>query len=252
VFEIYDLSEIDATFNLYEKRYNLTKMATDCGVVEKEFKSLSSKDKFLLLSNKLREANKVNLASFFFGKLFEVSSDFEALLSKIECLIELGEFEEAQRFNNIGWELYLEDDLIDIAGVEKRLEYHKSLIAYYTEKYRQAESYCEENIIKFKSKEFYFLLCADFIALSNMEAAVKFYNKYFSKFGNQFDFLLEVFVLLINVNMLERAIDFVNCIYNITSEQRLIIINYINNYYSLNKNKNVLKKLFEKEVNIIK
>lgn len=137
------------------------------------------------------------------------------------------------------------------------MEYHRSLIAYYTEKYRQAESYCEENIIKFKSKEFYFLLCANFIALSNMEAAVKFYNKYFSKFGNQFDFLMEVFVLLININMLERAIDFVTCIYNITSEQRLTIINYINNYYSLNKNKSVLKKLFkkklfEKEVNIIK
>ena len=246
-----DISEIDGTFNLYEKRYNLTKMAQDCGIDEKDFRGLSSKDKFLLLSQKLKESNKINLASFFFGKLFEVSSDIDALINKIDCLIELGEYDEALRFNNIGWELFLEDINADSKNAEKKLQYQKALIAFYTEKYHFAEWVCEESIIKYKSLEFYYLLCADFVALSNITGAKKFYNKYGSKFIEPMDFLLEVFIHLLNINMLERGIDFINMICGITKEQRQVISNYINNYYSLNKNKIVLKKLFEKEVKIV-
>jgi hypothetical protein len=70
VKKVIDISEIDNIFNLYEKRYNLTKMAVDCGIQEKDYKTLSSSDKFLILSIKLKETNKINLAHSFFGKTF--------------------------------------------------------------------------------------------------------------------------------------------------------------------------------------
>ncbi|MBQ3923566.1 MAG: hypothetical protein II707_09730, partial [Spirochaetales bacterium] len=60
-----DLSEIDRVYALYDKRYNLDKMAVINGLSEKQYKLLSSRDKFIVLSKKLREVSKVNLASFF-------------------------------------------------------------------------------------------------------------------------------------------------------------------------------------------
>jgi hypothetical protein len=247
-----DYAEIDETFNLYEKRYNLTKMALDSGIPDADFNNLTSKEKFLLLAYKLKDTNKINLASFFFGKLFEISGEIEALLNKIDCLIELGEYEESQRFNNIGWELYLEDPSINYFEVERKLNFQKATISFYTEKYHFAEFVCEESIIKFKSSEFYYLLCADFIALSNYNGAKKFFEKYGSKFGNHMDFIIEVFILLLNINLLDKAVDFMNYMFCISEEQKTEIINYVNNYYSLNKNKSVLKNFFEKEVNLVK
>jgi hypothetical protein len=252
VTKVIDFTEIDETFNLYERRYNLTKMATDCGIQDSDFQNLSSREKFLILAYKLKETNKINLASFFFGKLFEISGELEALLNKIDCLIELGEYDEASRFNNIGWELYLEDPTISFLEIEKKLSYQKAIISFYTEKYHFAEWICEESIIKFKSMEFYYLLCADFIALSNYDSAKKFFDKYGNKFGEQKDFLLEVFIYLLNINMLDKAIEFINFIIGISESQKTEIINYVNNYYSLNKNKSVLKNFFEKEVNFSK
>ncbi|OHD11674.1 MAG: hypothetical protein A2Z98_11415 [Spirochaetes bacterium GWB1_27_13] len=246
-----DFTEIDETYNLYERRYNLTKMAAESGISDRDFKNLSPKERFLLLAYKLKDNNKINLASFFFGKLFEISGEIEALINKIDCLIELGEYEESQRFNNFGWELYLEDILVNPSDVEKKLSYQKAIISFYTEKYHYAESICEESIIKFRDKEFYFLLCADFIALSNYNGAKKFFEKYGDKFGNQIDFLLEVFIHLLNINLLDKALDFINFMYGISDNQKSGIINYVNNYYSLNKNKVVLKSFFEKEVNFI-
>jgi len=243
-----DYTEIDKTYDYYEKRYNLTKMAVDCGISSKYFNSLDSKEKFLALSHKLKESNKVNLASFFFGKLFEVSGDIESLINKIDCLTRLGEYEEATRFNNIGWELFLEDPDINSYETEKILSYQKGLIAFYLDKYRTTETICEECIIKFKSEEFYYLLCADFIALNNINSAKKLFNKYCNKFGNPIEFLLETFVLLLDVNYLEKAIEFMDFMFNISEKQKKGIINNINKYYSFNKNKMVLKKYFEKEI----
>ncbi|HPO49859.1 MAG TPA: hypothetical protein PLO89_05985, partial [Spirochaetota bacterium] len=200
-----EFTEIDETYSLYERRYNLTKMAFEAGIVDEGFNDLSSKDKFLLLSYKLKETNKINLASFFFGKLFEISFEIEALINKIDCLIELGEYDEAGRFNNIGWELFLEDPTVNSFEVEKKLSVQKALISFYTEKYHLAEIVCEESIIKFKSKEFYYLLCADFIALSNYESAKKFFEKYGDKFESKTNFLIEVFLHLLSINLIEKA-----------------------------------------------
>lgn len=243
-----EFTEIDETYSLYEKRYNLSKMAIESGIAGRDFDNLSSKEKFLLLSYKLKESNKINLASFFFGKLFEISCDVEPLINKIDCLIELGEYDEAQRFNNVGWELYMEDPRIDSFEVEKKLSFQKAIISFYTEKYHFAEIVCEESIIKFKTKDFYYLLCADFVALSNYESAKKFFDKYSEKFGSFSDFLIEVLIHLLNVNLLDKAIEFIKFVYGISDKQKSIIVNYINNYYSFNKNKTILKNFFDKEL----
>lgn len=248
---MFENESIDNIYNLYEKRYNLTKLAMDCGLQEKEYKGLSSEEKFLTLSIKLKETGKINLASFFFGKLFEVTNNINALIYKIDCLIELGEYEESLRYNNMAWELYLEQDNVNILEIEKKISYQKALISFYTEKYNFTEWFSEECIIKFKSEEFYYLLCANFIAMNDFSKAKKFYSKYCDKFGDQMNFLLEVFVHLLNINFLEKALEFINLIYNITEKQRISIINYINNYYFFNKNKTILKTMFEKEVNLI-
>ena len=246
-----DFPEIDKTFEYYEQRYNLSKMAIDCGISFKIFNSLSSKEKFLALSYKLKESNKVNLASFFFGKLFEVSGEIEALLNKIDCLTKLGEYEEAVRFNNIGWELFLEDPDIDPYETEKILSFQKALISFLMEQYHISESICEESIIKFKTKEFFFLLCANFIALNNTESAKKFFTKYCNKFDNPNDFLIEVFIHLLDINLLEKAMDFSESLFNINEKQKKGIINQINKYYSFDKNKETLKKYFEKEIDFL-
>jgi len=247
-----DFNEIDKTFEYYEKRYNLSKMAGDCGISLKNFSNLNSKEKFLTLSQRLKESNKVNLASFFYGKLFEVSGDIEALINKTDCLIRLNEFEEAIRYNNIGWELYLEDPDIDSARIERELAYQKALIMFYTEKYRSTESICEEAIIKFKTEEFYYLLCADLIIMDNIINAKKLFNKYSNKFGSLKKFLLEVIVLLLDINQIEKAIEFTQINFDINEKQKKNILNQINKYLNFNKNKYVLKKFFEKDLNFLK
>lgn len=245
-----DFTEIDKTYDYYERRYNLTKMAMDCGISNKHFSSLNSKDKFLTLSYKLKESNKINLASFFFGKLFEVNGEMEALLNKIDCLIELGEFEEAARYNNTGWELFLEDPKIDPNEAEKRISFQKALIFFYTEKFHSTEIICEESIIKFKSEEFYYLLCADFIALNTLKSAKKIFSKYSNKFGNPSVFLQETFIHLLDINLLDKALDFLKILFRISDRQKKAIISNINKYYSLNKNKTILKKFFDKEIKL--
>lgn len=245
-----DFTEIDKTYDYYERRYNLSKMATDCGIPNKNFTPLNSKEKFLTLSYKLKDSNKINLASFFFGKLFEVSGEMEALLNKIDCLIELGEFEEAVRYNNIGWELFLEDPEADPYATEKTLAYQKALIFFYTEKYHSTETLCEESIIKFKSEEFYHLLCADFVVLNNFRSAKKFYQKYNNKFGDNSKFFLEIFIHLLDINLLEKAIDFLKLMFKVNDKQKKSVINNINKYYSLNKSKVILKKMFDKEIKL--
>ncbi|HOV13108.1 MAG TPA: hypothetical protein PK771_02395 [Spirochaetota bacterium] len=243
-----EFTEIDETYSLYERRYNLTKMAFEAGIVDQDFNNLSSKDKFLLLSYKLKESNKINLASFFFGKLFEISFEIEALLNKIDCLIDLGEYDEAMRFNNIGWELFLEDPTVNSIEVEKKLSYQKAIISFYTSKFHFAEIVCEENIIKFKSKEFYYLLLADFIALSNYDSAKKFYEKYSNKFGDQNEFLMEAVIHLLNVNLLDGVIDFLRFMFGISDKQKSAIIGHVNSHYSFNKNRAVLKSFFDTEI----
>jgi len=223
-------------------------MAFDAGINYVDFKNLSSKDKFLLLSYKLKEKNKINLASFFFGKLFEISFEIEALLNKIDCLIELGEYDEAMRFNNIGWELFLEDPSVNSFEVEKKLSYQKALIAFYTAKFHFTEIVCEENIIKFKSKEFYHLLLADFVALSNYESAKKFYEKYNNKFGNPNEFLIESAINLLNINFFEKLIDFFRFTFRISEKIKSEIFDFITNHYSFDKNKSDLIVFFEEKV----
>ncbi len=245
-----EFTEIDKTYDYYEKRYNLSKMALDCGISIKHFNNLSSKEKFLILSYKLKESNKINLASFFFGKLFEVSGEVEALINKIDCLIRLGEYDESIRFNNIGWELYLEDPNINPVEIEKILFYQKALISFYLEKYYTSQTICEDCIIKFNSEEFYYLLCANFIVLNNVSFAKKLFNKYSTKFGSSVKFLLEVFVLLLDINFLDYAIDFADNVFKITEKQKKGIVLQVNKYYSFNKNKTLLKKFFEKEITL--
>ena len=106
-------------------------------------------------------------------------------------------------------------------------------------------------IIKFKSKEFYYLLCANFIAMNQVDSAKKFYNKYCNKFGNSLDFLLEVYIHLLDINFLDKAIDFTDFLFKITEKQKKSIINNFNKYYTFDKNKAALKKYFEKEINFL-
>jgi hypothetical protein len=239
-----DHAEIDETFNFYERRYNLTKMAMDCGISDKDFKKLNSRDKFMSLSYRLKGANKINLASFFFGKLFEVSGEMEALLNKIDCLVELGEYDEAIRYNNIGFELVLEDPEIEVEAVSCRLNIQKALIAFYTEKYNPAKWICEEGIIRFKEQSFYHILCAVFVANGDSVNGVKLFSKYGDRFGDPVKFLLEVFVNLLDNNLQDEAINFVCSQYKFSSRQKKQILDYINNYYYLNKDKSILEKYF--------
>ncbi len=246
-----DFTEIDKTYDYYEKRYNLTKMAVDCGISIKYFSNLSSKEKFLVLSGSLKEANKVNLASFFYGKLFEVSCSIEALINKIDCLIKLGEFEEATKFNNIGWELFLEDHEISSNEIEKILSYQKALISFFTEKYHTTETICEDCIIKFKTEEFYYLLTADFIVLNNMVSAKKLFNKYSNKFSNPAKFLFEVIIFLLEINFIDKVFEFLDLLFEIKDKQKKILLGHFNKFYSFNKNKDILKKYLEKELNYL-
>ncbi len=241
------VSNIDEAFLLYEKRYNLSKIALESGIYDEDFNSLNSKDKFLLLAYKLKESNKLNLASFFFGKLFELTSDLEALINKIDCLIELTEYDEANRLNNLAFELYLEDPAINTLEVEKKLNYQKGLIAFYTDKLNYTQWICEESIVRYMSVEFFYLLCAVFISFSDYENARKIYHKYGSKFTTSFEFLFEVFLLLINIDNMKKALDFISMLTNVSEEQKSELVNYVSIHYNLfSKDRDNLKKCFEK------
>lgn len=245
-----DITELDKTFDYYEKRYNLSRMASECGIPLKNFNSLSSRDKFLHLSYKLKESKKINLASFFFGKLFEISMDFEALINKIDCLINLQEYEEAIRYNNIGWELLYEDIDIEPHQYEAALSFQKALISFYIERYQISEQICEESIIKFKTKDFYCLLCATFIASDNIKSAVKLFLKYSKKVENYASFLSEVVMYLFNINAIDKTISFIEQIATLDEEDKKDIINISNKYFTLNRDKDIILDFFKKKAKI--
>lgn len=242
-----DLTEIDKTFDYYEKRYNLSKMALECGIPLKNFNNLSSRDKFLHLSYKLKESKKINLASFFFGKLFEISMDFEALVNKIDCLITLQEYGEAIKYNNIAFELIYETPDINTEVYEGIISFQKALISFYIGRYYICEQLCEEGIIKHKTKEFYFLLCATFIASDNMESAIKLFNKYSKKIDSYYIFLSEVITYLFNINAVDKALNFIEKVSNISEEDKNQIINISNRYYTFNRDKEILIDFFKKK-----
>lgn len=247
-----DFSDLNETYILYEKRYELTKLARECGICESEYEILSSRDKFLFLSYKLKETGRVHLASFFFGKLFELTQDFEALLNKIDCLIILGEFDEAYRFNCIGFELYLEDALIEPASVEKILSYQKAIILFSTEKYELAESICEENIIKYDQKDSFILLCAVFVAVGDTVRAVRVFSKYSMKFTDSHEFLTDVTILLLTVNKKEKCAKFMVKLCDRPDNDTMEITTYLNNFYSTTKNRDILKKFIVDEFPLLK
>ena len=123
----------------------------------------------------------------------------EALLNKIDCLIILGEFEEAFRFNCLGFELFLELDeeapLID--DIEKTLSYQKAIILFSSGRYAECCTICENNIIKFEQKTFFPLLCASLIANKNTESAIKLFRRFQN--NKPHTFLAEVAVLLLSI-----------------------------------------------------
>ncbi len=247
---ISETNEIDKIYEFYQNRYNLLKMATECNIPIKFFESLSSRDRILYLSNRLKEIGKVNLASFFYGKLFEATMDIDALLCKIDCLIDLSEFEEAFRLNQTGWEIYLEVYGFNRDFVEKKLTFQKGLIAFYTGKFFLSKSICEESILQYKSPEFFHLLAANMIALSMSMESLKLLNKYAHKFSTIEEFTLEIIVFLLNAGHNDKSLDFLNSIYNLSPQQRGKINDFIDKYYSFNHNKSVLKEYINKEINI--
>lgn len=243
-----DLSEIDRVYALYDKRYNLDKMAVINGLPEKQYKLLSSRDKFIVLSKKLREVSKVNLASFFFGKLFEVSNDLTALMNKIDCLIELGEYDEAIKYNNIACELYLEDENVNPAEVEDKIRIQHSTLLFYTGKNETARWYCEENIIDYNIKELYYLLFAIMIATEDFAGAGRLFDKYGSITGDKIDFITEALIHLLNVNKFKEGMNFIRTIYQFTPDQQEAITRHVNGYSPVNKNRTIIKDFFVKEV----
>ncbi len=240
--------DTDKIFEFYQSRYNLLKMAQECGFTVKYFESLSSREKILLLSHRLREINKTNLASFFYGKLFEVSMDIDSLLCKIDCLIELSEFDEAIRHNQTGWEIFLEDYNYDKTLAENRLCHQKASILFYTQKYNHSKYICEESIIKFHTQEFYSLLCANLVAMDMYYDAEKLFSKYSAKFNNSDDFLIDTIVYLLNDSLNKKTMTFINHIYSMNNYQKIKITDFIDKYYSFSHNKSALKEYFKKEI----
>ncbi|MBR3732677.1 MAG: hypothetical protein IKQ61_07720 [Spirochaetales bacterium] len=243
-----DLSEIDRIYALYDKRYNLDKMAVINGLPEKQYSLLSSRDKFIMLSKKLREVSKVNLASFFFGKLFEVSNDLEALINKIECLIELGEYDEAIKYNNLACELYMEDDAVDAAEIECKIRQEQCTLLFYTGKNETARWYCEEAIIDNGKKELFYLLFAIMIATSDFDGAGRLFRKYGNISGDKIDFITESLIHLLNANKFKEGMNYIRTIYNFTPMQQEAITKHINGYSPVNKNRTIIKDFFVKEI----
>ncbi len=247
-----ELTGIDEIYTLFEKRYELSKLAKESGLDETEFNKLSTRDRFVTLSYKLKDSSRVHLSSFFFGKLFELSQDIEALLNKIDCLIILGEFEEAFRFNCIGFELYLEDHGIDSSEVEKVLCYQKAIIYFSSERLEAAESVCEENIIKFDQKESFVLLCAIFVAMKEYQKAIRVFTRYSHKFTDSYDFLTDVSILLLTINKNDKCSEFIVKLYDKDDSAKTKISTYLNNFYATTKNKEMLKKYFKDEFASVK
>lgn len=233
---------------MYEKRYELSKLALESGVDMTDFEKMTSKEKFLVLSHRLKKTNRVHLASFFFGKLFEISGNLEALANKIDCLIELGEYEEAFRFNCIGFELYLEDPDSEPEKYERIFQYQKGVIAFSTEKYHIAEWIAEESIIKFKDNKFYYLLCAVFIAVKDYNSAAKTFKKYGGKICSVDQFLSEVFVLLLSVDLLANGVYFIDSNYFLDQNKKNELFRFIDNYFISEKTKIELQQYLSKNI----
>lgn len=236
---------LDEAYLIYEERYNLTKLAEESGLDMEKFQSFSSKEKFFTLAYKLKDTEHFHLASFFFNKLFEILQSMEALLNKIDCLIILGEFEEAFRFNCLGFELFLElnEDKTLIDDIEKTLSYQKAIILFSSSRYIECCNICEDNIIKFEQKTFFPLLCAALIANKNIENAIKLFKRFQN--DKPHSFLAEVAILLLSINQASSYIDFLSLITarKIQKETELSLINL----YKTSKSKLTLENFLKEE-----
>ena len=241
-----DTANLDEAYLLYEERYNLTKLAEESGLDMDKFQAFSSKEKFFTLAYKLKDTEHFHLASFFFNKLFEILQSMEALLNKIDCLIILGEFEEAFRFNCLGFELFLELDeetpLID--DIEKTLSYQKAIILFSSGRYAECCTICENNIIKFEQKTFFPLLCASLIANKNTESAIKLFKRFQN--NKPHTFLAEVAILLLSINQATLCIDFFSAISGKTF-QKSTELNLVN-LYKTSKSKLTLETFLKDEI----
>jgi hypothetical protein len=212
-----------------------------------KFQSFSSKEKIFTLAYKLKDTEHFHLASFFFNKLFEILQSMEALLNKIDCLIILGEFEEAFRFNCLGFELFLElnEDKTLIDDIEKTLSYQKAIILFSSSRYIECCNICEDNIIKFEQKTFFPLLCAALIANKNIENAIKLFKRFQN--DKPHSFLAEVAILLLSINQASSYIDFLSLITarKIQKETELSLINLYKTSKSKLTLENFLKEEFE-------
>lgn len=237
---------LDEAYLIYEERYNLTKLAEESGLDMKKFQSLSSKEKFFTLAYKLKDTEHFHLASFFFNKLFEILQSMEALLNKIDCLIILGEFEEAFRFNCLGFELFLElnenSPLID--DIEKTLSYQKAIILFSSSRYTKCNTICENNIINFNQRTFFPLLCASLIAEKNINNAVKIFKRF--KNDKPYNFLSEVAILLLSVNQASLCMNFLSVISG-KSFQKNTELN-LTNLYKTSKSKLTLETFLKEEI----
>lgn len=237
---------LDEAYLIYEERYNLTKLAEESGLDMKKFQSFSSKEKFFTLAYKLKDTEHFHLASFFFNKLFEILQSMEALLNKIDCLIILGEFEEAFRFNCLGFELFLElnenNPLTD--DIEKTLSYQKAIILFSSSRYAECNAICENNIINFRQKTFFPLLCASLIAEKNIDNAVKLFKRF--KNDRPHNFLAEVAILLLSINQASSCMNFLSAISgkNFQKSTELSLINL----YKTSKSKLTLENFLKEEI----
>lgn len=237
---------LDEAYLIYEERYNLTKLAEESGLDMKQFQSFSSKEKFFTLAYKLKDTEHFHLASFFFNKLFEILQSMEALLNKIDCLIILGEFEEAFRFNCLGFELFLEldEDNPFIDDIEKTLSYQKAIILFSSSRYAECNTICENNIINFKQKTFFPLLCASLITNKNIDSAIKLFKRF--KNDRPYNFLAEVTILLLSINKASSCIHFLSAISG-EKIQKNVELNLIN-LYKTSKSKSTLENFLKEEI----
>lgn len=237
---------LDEAYLIYEERYNLTKLAEESGLDMEKFQSLSSKEKFFTLAYKLKDTEHFHLASFFFNKLFEILQSMEALLNKIDCLIILGEFEEAFRFNCLGFELFLElnenNPLID--DIEKTLSYQKAIILFSSSRYAECNSICENNIINFNQKTFFPLLCASFVAEKDIDSAVKLFKRF--KNDKPYNFLSEVSILLLSINQASLCINFLSVVSG-KSFRKETELN-LTNLYKTSKSRLTLETFLKEEI----
>lgn len=243
---------LEEAYTIYEKRYNLTKLAEESGIKNEDFEKMSAKEKFFVLSYRLKDSEHFHLASFFFSKLFEISQSMEALLNKIDCLIILGEFEEAYRFNCLGFELFLENFEVSPEKAERILSYQKAIILFSSEKFHEASDICENNIIKFEQKDSYPLLSAILIAKNDFSGARRIFTRYSYKFHSPYDFLAETSFLLLSINKIDHCVDFVVHICDLCNTTKAEIRSHLSTVYSSSKNKNTLKNFFEQELSAFK